>query len=59
LRLRNSNYEDQFGIRVPVGVSYLFDNAPVDIFAEVGPALDLTPSVRGEVTGGIGIRIWF
>jgi hypothetical protein len=59
LRLRNSNYDDQFGIRVPVGVSYLFDNAPVDIFAEIGPALDLTPSVRGEVTGGVGIRFWF
>jgi hypothetical protein len=59
LRFRNSGEDDQFGIRVPVGVSYLFDNAPVDIFAEIGPALDLTPAVRGEVTGGVGIRFWF
>jgi hypothetical protein len=59
LRLRNSGEDDQFGIRVPVGVSYLFDNAPVDIFAEIGPALDLTPSLRGEITGGVGIRFWF
>ena len=58
-RFRNSGQEDQFAIRVPVGVSYIFDNAPVDIFAEIGPALDLTPAVRGEITGGIGIRFWF
>jgi hypothetical protein len=59
LRFRNSGQEDQFGLRVPVGVSYIFDTAPVDIFAEIGPALDLTPAVRGEVTGGVGIRFWF
>jgi len=59
LRFRNSGEDDQFGIRVPVGVSYLFDKAPVEIFAEIGPALDLTPAVRGEVTGGIGFRYWF
>lgn len=59
VRFRNSGQDDQFAVRAPVGVSYLFDNVPVDIFAEVGPALDLTPSLRGEVTGGIGVRFWF
>jgi len=59
LRFRNSGEDDQFAIRVPVGVSYLFDNVPVEVFAEVGPALDLTPAVRGEFTGGVGIRFWF
>jgi len=32
---------------------------PVDIFVEVGPVIDFTPSVRGGVTGGIGARYWF
>lgn len=59
LRFRNSGEDDQFGIRAPVGVSYLFDGVPVEVFAEVGPALDLTPSLRGEFTGGVGIRFWF
>lgn len=59
LRFRNSGEDNQFGIRVPVGASYLFDKAPVEIFAEVGPVLDLKPAVRGEVTGGIGVRFWF
>ena len=59
VRFRNSGLDDQFAVRAPVGVSYLFYSVPVEIFAEVGPALDLTPSVRGEVTGGIGVRFSF
>ena len=53
------NDDDRFGIRGPVGISYLFEHVPVDIFVEVGPVIDLTPSVRGGVTGGIGARFWF
>ena len=59
LRFRDNNEDNQFGIRVPVGLSYLFDDAPVEIFAEVGPALDLTPAVQGEITGGVGVRFRF
>jgi hypothetical protein len=51
--------DNQVGIRIPVGVSYLFDNAPIDVFAEIAPAIDVAPDVRGEITGGIGIRFWF
>jgi len=58
-RFRSGNYANQVGIRVPVGVSYMFDNLPVDIFAEFAPALDVAPTLRGEITGGIGIRYWF
>ena len=58
-RKRNSGEDDQFGLRAPLGVAYLFENAPVDVFAEIGPALDVTPDVRGEVTGGVGVRFWF
>ena len=58
-RIRDDNRDNQAGIRVPVGVAYMFDNAPIDVFAEIGPALDVTPDFRGEVTGGVGIRVWF
>jgi hypothetical protein len=58
-RIRNDDNSNEFGIRVPVGISYMFENAPVDVFMEVGPALDIAPVVRGEVTGGIGVRYWF
>lgn len=58
-RLRDDRHDNQVGIRIPVGVSYMFENAPVDIFAEIGPAIDVSPDVRGEITGGVGIRFWF
>ena len=58
VRLRDDE-DNQVGIRIPVGLSYMFDNAPIDIFAEIAPAIDIAPDVRGEVTGGIGIRFWF
>jgi hypothetical protein len=53
------NADDQLGVRIPVGVSYMFEQAPIDIFAEIGPAIDIVPDVRGEVTAGVGIRFWF
>ncbi|MBU6409520.1 MAG: hypothetical protein KGR98_03940, partial [Verrucomicrobia bacterium] len=39
LRFRNHGEGNDAGIRVPVGVSYMFDNIPVDIFAEIAPAI--------------------
>lgn len=59
LRFRDGGRSNDAGIRVPVGVDYLFDNLPVDVFAEIGPALDVAPDVHGEITGGIGVRFWF
>ena len=59
IRFRDNNEDNQVGIRVPVGLSYMFDNAPVDIFVEIAPAIDVAPNVQGEITGGIGIRYWF
>lgn len=59
MRFRDNNKDNQVGVRGPVGVSYMFDNLPLDVFAEIGPAIDLTPDVKGEVTGGVGIRYWF
>jgi len=59
VRIRDDNHDNQFGVRVPVGLSYMFENTPVDVFAELGPALDVAPHVRGEITGGVGIRYWF
>jgi hypothetical protein len=59
LRIRDDNNDNQVGIRAPIGVSYMFDREPIDIFVEVAPAIDISPSVRGDITGGVGIRYWF
>jgi len=47
------------GVRIPVGLDYLFASAPIDIFVEIIPILDLTPSTDFNVGGGIGARFWF
>ena len=51
--------EDRVGVRAPVGVSFKFDRAPVDLFVEVAPVLDFAPATRGSLTAGIGARFWF
>jgi hypothetical protein len=51
--------ESDLGVRVPVGVNYMFENDPLEIFIEVVPILDLVPSTHGDFGGGIGIRYYF
>lgn len=57
-RLR-TNGETRVGIRIPLGVTYLFERAPLDIFFEVAPLLDIIPETKGDVQGGLGVRIYF
>jgi len=47
------------GFRGPIGVSYMLDTTPIDIFAEVAPILDFTPNWRVEWNAAIGARYWF
>lgn len=47
------------GIRIPLGLNYQFNSAPIDIFAEIVPILDLVPSTDFDLGGGIGVRFWF
>jgi hypothetical protein len=47
------------GVRVPLGLDYMFSNAPVDIFVELVPILNLAPSTDFDFNGGIGARYWF
>jgi len=51
--------DDRVSVRVPVGVSYMLDNASVDVILEVAPVVDFTPSTHGGFTAGIGARFWF
>jgi hypothetical protein len=51
--------DPQFGIRIPIGLDYLFATAPIDVFIELVPILDLAPETDFGVGGGIGVRYWF
>ena len=48
-----------FGIRVPVGINYIFAKAPLDIFFELVPVLDLSPNTKFRFNGAVGIRYFF
>lgn len=56
-----AHYEKHFnlGARGTVGLEYIFPEAPVDIFLELAPTLNLIPETGFDLQGGIGIRIFF
>ena len=47
------------GGKLPVGIEYMFEASPFDIFIEVSPALLLTPEMKLSFFGGIGARLTF
>ena len=49
----------RFGVRIPVGVSYIFEEASIDIFLELVPMFDLAPGTDFKIGWGIGIRYYF
>jgi hypothetical protein len=51
--------ETMFGARIPIGMDYLFEGAPLDIFFEVVPILNLVPSTAFDLNLAIGIRYFF
>ena len=60
LRLRTTESSaTQIGIRIPIGVSYLWEVAPIDFFAEVGPRANVIPQTNFAVDLMIGVRYRF
>lgn len=57
-RLKISD-DSRLGVRFVIGVSYMFDDAPIDIFGEMAPVMDIAPETTIRMNAGIGARIWF
>ncbi|UCH82722.1 MAG: hypothetical protein JSW50_09590 [Candidatus Latescibacterota bacterium] len=51
--------DSKVGIRIPVGLAYIFDGMPLDAFFEIAPLLDLIPDTEFNVNAAIGIRYFF
>lgn len=47
------------GVRVPIGISALFEELPMEVFVEVAPGLRIIDKTDPDVDGGIGIRYVF
>lgn len=57
---RNDNdNETVIGARVPLGLMLPIGDAPVEIFLEVVPTVDLSPDTDFGVNGGIGVHFFF
>lgn len=52
-------HDPRIGIRIPVGLSYLFEKSPLDLFIEVVPLLDLLPKTEIDFNGAVGLRYIF
>ena len=62
LKLTNNdirNNDTRLGIRFPVGITYLFQNAPFDFFVEVVPILDVLPGTDVKLNAALGGRFYF
>ena len=44
------------GLRIPLGISYLMETAPIDFFGELGPRIDVAPETDFELDIMLGIR---
>jgi len=47
-----------FGMRLPLGVSFLPSNQPIEIYAEVAPVVQLLTSIGIDIDGAVGIRVY-
>ncbi len=48
-----------FAVRGVVGINWLPRNSPFDVFFEIAPSLELTPSTGFAVDGALGARFYF
>lgn len=55
----NSNDDDILAVRIPLGVSYLFSDAPIELFAEVVPTMEISPDTDLGMDAAVGGRFYF
>jgi hypothetical protein len=47
------------GVRIPLGLNYVFENIPFDLFVEAVPIFDVAPDTKFAGNGAFGIRYYF
>jgi len=53
------NEKARLGLRMVVGIGYVFQSAPFDLFLEAAPILDLAPKTELNGNAGFGARFFF
>lgn len=50
--------DSQFGLRLPLGASFLPATDPIEIFIELAPVIQVAPSLGADIDGIVGIRLY-
>jgi hypothetical protein len=58
-RIKVSGKELLLGVRVPIGLIYIFPGDRFDIFLEAVPVLNLIPGTSFDLNAGVGVRYFF
>lgn len=58
-RMVLGDLDTYIGVRVPVGLAYLFEDAPVELFIELAPIVNLAPDTEFDMDGALGVRYYF
>ena len=51
--------DDNFGVRIPLGLNYLFADSAFDVFIELAPIIDFLPEQEFSANAVIGGRYFF
>jgi len=51
--------DSRLGFRFDVGLVWIPRGAPIDVFVEIAPLLDIIPETDFSINGGIGVRYFF
>lgn len=58
-RLKFVSDNTRLGVRIPVGLEYIFPDKKIDIFLEIVPLLDLAPKTEFTLNAALGARYFF
>jgi hypothetical protein len=57
--INNEKRSSDIFLRLPVGIAWLPDATPLDVFVEVAPTVDVTPVTFTYLTANLGARYYF
>jgi len=58
IRIQENN-DSKLGFRFPLGLNYLFERSPFDIFLEIAPIFNIFPSTDFDLNASFGVRFFF
>ncbi len=59
MRARLRSGSSRTGVRIPGGVSYIPPEAPLEIFLEIAPIMDVVPDTTLRLNAALGARYFF